>query len=205
MVRKHTIHTNKCIFSFHLNRNISKFISNKQQINMVTRNPKNWLLHAFVPSDIKIFKKLFPLMLAVAIYAAAVVWLETQWLHLTEDAELLNASEGVLGFVISMILVFRTNTSYDRWWEGRKLWGQLVNTSRNLAIKIDAMVDGSHQSERKFFAHAIPNFAFALKNHLRKKPIYEEIAIPPENIFIFFVPFGRHRKRQRPVLHANLH
>lgn len=145
---------------------------------MLTPDQKKWFYYAFVPSDFKIFKRLLPLMIAVGIYAAFVVWIETEWLHLTQDAELLDASEGVLGFVISMILVFRTNTSYDRWWEGRKLWGQLVNTSRNLSIKIDAMVDSSLQTERNFFAHMIPNFAFALKNHLRKKNNFDEFTSP---------------------------
>ena len=142
---------------------------------MISLHDKKWF---FLPSDLKIFKRILPLMIAVGVYAAIVVWLETQWLHLTEDAELLNASEGVLGFVISMILVFRTNTSYDRWWEGRKLWGQLVNTSRNLAIKVDAVLDSSHQTERNFFVHMIPNFAFSLKNHLRKKTNTDEFTAP---------------------------
>jgi len=38
-----------------------------------------------------------------------------------------------VGFALGLLLVFRTNASYDRFWEGRKLWGSIVNTSRNLA------------------------------------------------------------------------
>lgn len=113
-------------------------------------------------------------MALVTVYAAAVVWAEKEWLHLTEDSTLLNASEGVLGFVISMMLVFRTNSAYDRWWEGRKLWGQLVNTSRNLAIKLHAVLDATNEQDRLFFLNMIPNYAFALKNHLRKTTTYDE-------------------------------
>jgi ion channel-forming bestrophin family protein len=40
----------------------------------------------------------------------------------------------VVGGVLSILLVLRTNAGYERWWEGRKLWGDLVNRSRNLAI-----------------------------------------------------------------------
>ncbi len=47
---------------------------------------------------------------------------------------------GLLGFVISMLLVFRTNTVYDRWWEARKLWGALTNNSRNFAMKLEAIL-----------------------------------------------------------------
>src|SRR5262249_39832834 len=38
------------------------------------------------------------------------------------------------GGVLSLLLVLRTNAGYDRWWEGRRLWGGIVNQSRNLAI-----------------------------------------------------------------------
>jgi ion channel-forming bestrophin family protein len=40
----------------------------------------------------------------------------------------------VVGGVLSILLALRTNAGYERWWEGRKLWGDLVNRSRNLAI-----------------------------------------------------------------------
>ncbi len=40
---------------------------------------------------------------------------------------------GLIGTALGLLLVFRTNASYDRWWEGRKLWGSIVNTCRNLA------------------------------------------------------------------------
>ena len=40
---------------------------------------------------------------------------------------------GFVGTALGLLLVFRTNASYDRWWEGRKLWGAMVNTCRNLA------------------------------------------------------------------------
>lgn len=39
----------------------------------------------------------------------------------------------MVGTSLGLLLVFRTNQSYDRWWEGRKLWGAMVNTCRNLA------------------------------------------------------------------------
>lgn len=40
---------------------------------------------------------------------------------------------GIVSTAMGLLLVFRTNASYDRWWEGRKLWGSIVNTCRNLA------------------------------------------------------------------------
>src|SRR5512139_4030566 len=42
----------------------------------------------------------------------------------------------LVGVALGIFLGFRNNTSYDRYWEGRKLWGQLVNTSRSLTRQI---------------------------------------------------------------------
>ncbi|RYE38655.1 MAG: hypothetical protein EOP48_26745, partial [Sphingobacteriales bacterium] len=75
----------------------------------------------------------------------------------------------LLGFAISMLLVFRTNTAYDRWWEGRKLWGNLVNNSRNISIKLNAFLDHEDEKNRSFFRQLIPRFAFALKAHLHSE------------------------------------
>lgn len=86
----------------------------------------------------------------------------------------------MLTFVISMLLVFRTNTAYERWWEGRKLWGALVNNSRNLALKLNALLPDDLNTEKFFFATMIPNYAHSLKNHLRNTLHTEEFE---ENIF----------------------
>lgn len=97
-------------------------------------------------------------------------------IHLFPTANFLKhliAVYSLLGFVISLLLVFRTNTAYDRWWEGRKLWGAIVNDSRNLALKINAIE--SIKSERIFFKNTISNFCFSSKNHLRDQVIEGEL------------------------------
>lgn len=66
-----------------------------------------------------------------------------------------------------MLLVFRTNTAYDRWWEGRKLWGALVNNSRNLAIKVNALLPHNETRHRVFFRQIIPLFAKSMHQHLQ--------------------------------------
>jgi ion channel-forming bestrophin family protein len=43
---------------------------------------------------------------------------------------------GVVGGAIGIFVSFRTNSAYDRWWEGRKLWGRLVNSSRMFATQV---------------------------------------------------------------------
>jgi len=110
-----------------------------------------------------------PYLILMGVYAFIVAYIIIDLLKLNQNSDLRNISlmHSLLGFVISMLLVFRTNTAYDRWWEGRKLWGSLVNNSRNLALKINPLLSDAHADERAFYRTMIPNFAFALKNHLR--------------------------------------
>jgi putative membrane protein len=73
----------------------------------------------------------------------------------------------LLGIVLSILLVFRTNTAYDRWWEGRRQWGSLVNTSRNIALSVHGLLPRTDLINRNFYAKHLANFAIALKEHLR--------------------------------------
>lgn len=86
----------------------------------------------------------------------------------------------LLGVVLGLFLVFRTNTAYDRWWEGRRLWGQLTNDSRALAMKINAFIPNQYTSDRTFFINFISNFSIALKQHLRSEPIIEGLLFQNE-------------------------
>ena len=81
----------------------------------------------------------------------------------------------LLGIVLSILLVFRTNTAYDRWWEGRKQWGSLVNNTRALATMLQASLPPGDKESRYFFAKNIANFCIALKEHLRKGVKLEEL------------------------------
>lgn len=136
---------------------------------MVNYDSKEWLraLINFPKADT--VRKLMPFLISMGIYASLIAFLIIEVWHLNANSDLKNISlmHTLLGFVISMLLVFRTNTAYDRWWEGRRLWGALVNNSRNLALKLNALLGAEHTDERAFFRVMIPNFAYALKNHLR--------------------------------------
>jgi ion channel-forming bestrophin family protein len=72
----------------------------------------------------------------------------------------------ILGLALSVLLVFRTNGAYARWWEARTLWGTLVNASRNLAIKSRHFVPAPAE-ERRELANLLTVFAATLKDHLR--------------------------------------
>lgn len=91
----------------------------------------------------------------------------------------------LLGFAISMLLVFRTNTAYDRWWEGRKLWGSLVNNSRNLAIKLSVILSPEEKEQRAFFRKIIPAYAYALHKHLKSEETRIELFEKSASVQIF--------------------
>lgn len=130
---------------------------------MVIYNPKDWwkLILSLHKSDT--FRMMLPGILGMAAYTALVVYLELGLFHLNYKNT--TSIHALVGFVLSLLLVFRTNTAYDRWWEGRKAWGSFVNNSRNLAIKISALVDEPYA--RKRIKQLIQNYVIASKEHLR--------------------------------------
>jgi putative membrane protein len=80
--------------------------------------------------------------------------------------------------VLGLMLVFRTNTAYERFWEGRKLWGGMVNTVRNLArhIWVTVLATESRDQEEKLAAmYLLVAFAVATKLHLRHEPVNQEL------------------------------
>lgn len=134
---------------------------------MITYDSRQWL-SALALHRSDTFRKLLPVLAIVGSFTGGIGYLETEYLHLSKEHEVSNLTvmHSLLGFAISMLLVFRTNTAYDRWWEARKLWGQLVNVSRNTAIKVAAMFPVEDRRSRALFAMLIGRFARELRLHL---------------------------------------
>ncbi|WP_256006433.1 bestrophin family protein [Pedobacter deserti] len=157
---------------------------------MVNYNPKDWFTFIFHIHKADTFRKLWPLMISVSVLSGIIAFFELNYLKLAETTYVKNVGmmHNLLGFVISMLLVFRTNTSYDRWWEGRRMLGSLTNVSRNFAIKIKALNLTTEDSV--FFNYAIPKYAFALKEHLREKQYFGK------NSLLIEVDGGKHIPNQ---------
>lgn len=137
---------------------------------MITYDSRNWIAAlALHRSDT--FRKLFPMLLLVGLLTWGIGYVEVEYLRLSKGDYVSNlpVMHSLLGFAISMLLVFRTNTAYDRWWEARRLWGQLVNVSRNTAIKLAAMLPADDQRGRVQFAALIGRFARELRVHLHSE------------------------------------
>ncbi|BBA35862.1 uncharacterized protein sS8_3930 [Methylocaldum marinum] len=131
---------------------------------MINYNPKSWwgLIFKFHKSDT--FRRLLPAMVSVASFSAAVAFIDHDLLP--DELKGTNLVHSLLGFVISLLLVFRTNTAYERWWEGRRQWGALVNTTRSLALKCNAFLRPDHSS-RPIIAKHLAAYAAVLHEHLR--------------------------------------
>lgn len=147
---------------------------------MINYNPKSWitLIFAFHRSDT--FRMLWKEIIYIGIFTTALAYVGITYFPKALFLETLISVYSLIGFVISLLLVFRTNTAYDRWWEGRRKWGEMVNDSRNLAIKLSAVL--SDEEDRTYFKRMIPNFVFAAKEHLRKGVLFEQLELTTEEL-----------------------
>lgn len=149
---------------------------------MVKYNPKTWISLIFHSYSRQVMKTLTPTLVLMTIYSAVICYLFIDVIHLEESHFHPGiAMHSLLGIVLGLFLVFRTNTAYDRWWEGRKLWGAMVNSTRNFAIKLSAYISSENRADRDWFARMIPNFVYATKESLRQGVKIEELEPVDEN------------------------
>ena len=103
--------------------------------------------------------------LLMTAYSLLAVW--KQYAGYADYINLHSTVHAILGLVVSMLLVFRTNGAYAKWWEARSLWGTLINASRNLALKGRHFVAATAE-ERLQLANLLSVFATTLRDHLRR-------------------------------------
>ncbi len=80
---------------------------------------------------------------------------------------------------LTLLLVFRTNSAHLRFWEGRQLWGFLVNTTRNFSRDIWIVVkeqSAEDRLEKEATIRLLIAFAVAMKLHLRSELVNDEVA-----------------------------
>ena len=151
----------------------------KKNSRVTSYNPKDWISFIFNISKADTFRKLIPMMILIGLYSAVIAYLEIEYWDLPDDSPVKNISimHGMLGFVISLLLAYRTNTAYDRWWEGRKIWGSLINNSRNLSIKLSVILQD--EKDRTYFRKMIPSYASILHKHLNdtdtSKQLFDDV------------------------------
>lgn len=136
---------------------------------MIKYNPKSWLTFIFSFHKSDTVRILWKELIYIAVLTAIITALELHFYPTSSVLKNLTSVYSLLGFVISLLLVFRTNTAYDRWWEGRKLWGSVVNDTRNLSSLLSSF--DLKPSERIDYTDLIIAFSKSMKEHLRRKKL----------------------------------
>lgn len=140
---------------------------------MIKYNPKNWYKFIFAIHKSDTLRIMWKELIYMGVFTVLIAYVKIAFFPDEHVLSKLIAVYSLIGFVISLLLVFRTNTAYDRWWEGRKKLGCLVNDTRNLSIKLSGLVNDTE--DRDFFKRMISNFTIAAKEHLRENTKLEEL------------------------------
>ncbi len=116
--------------------------------------------------------RIWPRLLGIAVVAEVVVLLK-------ERAGLFHSALSVqpfsiMGIALGIFLGFRNNTCYDRWWEGRMLWGRITNDARNLARLILSLnrKDGKTDERAAEEVRTLIAWVHALRMRLRRKALH---------------------------------
>jgi putative membrane protein len=146
---------------------------------MISYDPKSWIRVTFSLQGTVLPRVLTRVLLVAAIAALA-------WLFADNISQFKDVIKGfkplghtLIGVALGLLIVFRNNCSYDRYWEGRKLWGGIVNTSRNLVRAAAASVGDARE-----LAKLVEAYALTLKQHLRgNKDLSEAKGLLTEAVF----------------------
>jgi putative membrane protein len=133
---------------------------------MIVRSKSNWWTLLFVWRG-SMMTQMLPQLLIVAALSVLAVWTEgTIFKHKVP----LNATPFTLvGVALALFLGFRNSSAYDRWWEGRKLWGALVNTMRTLTRQVLTMTGDAPKAakDKREFIDMLVAFTYAMRDQLR--------------------------------------
>jgi ion channel-forming bestrophin family protein len=130
----------------------------------------------------RLFKQIGKLLAIIFVLSIISVLIDSQR-HLLSKIRVPEMAVGILGAALSILLVFRTNSAYARWWEARTLWGGLVNGSRSLARQATSFPrrSGSEalQAASAAFTQSLVYreiaFVHATRCALRRQPPWDEI------------------------------
>lgn len=104
----------------------------------------------------------------MAALTSLTAWIEIECLCLEQAHPLKNITlmHSLLGFVISMLLVFRTNTAYERWWEAHKIWAGLVSNCHSLALKLRATTPPENEELAGWWSCQIGGYLHQVRSEL---------------------------------------
>ncbi|URX61932.1 bestrophin family protein [Luteibacter anthropi] len=104
-------------------------------------------------------------VLYTILLSVGVVWLDVHFfaLHIGLNAAPLT----LMGLTLAIFLGFRNTVAYQRWWDARTLWGEMIFTMRNLARQTLAFLPDTPAAERGVLVHRLVAFTHAMRHHLR--------------------------------------
>lgn len=153
---------------------------------MIVQPTKNSWLFLLTTWRGSILVRIWPRLLVTVLFAASVTI--THKLALGDPGWTLTPLPfSLVGVALSIFLGFRNNTSYDRFWEGRKLWGSLVNSSRSMARQCltligpldndpDEVQAGAVRSLRRDMVYHVVAYVHSLRFHLRNEETWGELS-----------------------------
>lgn len=122
------------------------------------------LLNTRIPASY-VFNKVKYNFIYVIIVSLVVLFL-TRWYHdILPDIPL--TIPAFIGTAISILLSFKLNQSYDRWWEARKIWGSIVNDSRSLVLQLMTFVSDQNKETIRKMALRQVAWCYSLGQTLR--------------------------------------
>ena len=122
---------------------------------------------------IYIFNKIKTDLLYVLIIGLVVYSITNKFVYIIPEIPL--AIPTFLGTAMSVVLSFKLSQSYDRWWEARKIWGTIVNESRNLVLQLQALVSPNTEQAIRQIALRQIAWSYCLGQSLRKLDATERI------------------------------
>jgi putative membrane protein len=131
---------------------------------MIDYDPHRWRHHLF---DVKgsMLKQIIYRVLTVVAWSAGVVY----WEQNVSKVDIPVTVHMLVGVALGLLLVFRTNASYERFWEGRKLWGAIVNESRNMARMSRELLAAQAPDLHDQMVRWTSAFSYATMTTLRQK------------------------------------
>ena len=132
---------------------------------MIQRKNENWFRMLFIWQG-SVLPKILPRLALLFMFTVAVVYFKNDLFY---KIPLNPAPFTLFGIALALFLGFRNTASYNRFWEGRKLWGALLNDTRSLARQFLSLSPYKHNSEETIaFTNLLIALVYALKHQLRK-------------------------------------
>ena len=146
---------------------------------MIRYNPHQWISHFF---DIRgsMVREIAGRVAICTLWSAVVTYYIIEY---RPELAVESTMHRLVGLVLSLLLVFRTNSAYDRFWEGRRLWGSIINESRNLARLAKAWLGDAPDLMREIVRWTA-TYPHAVTADLRGRHELGPIAkrLPPEEV-----------------------